>query len=188
MLDATAMVAAVAGYSAMSVEDVISAAGVSRRTFYDNFEDKSAVFLAAFSLIAGELTDRVLATDRPEERLEVRAELALTQIALHLRDRPDYADLLLVQSAGASETVIQARNALLERATATVRRAVREDDEHADPVDLAAELVVGGIVEVFHSRVLRGEYAELPALVPRLLLSTLPVYIGRERANAAFSR
>src|SRR3954470_7596658 len=36
------------GYAATSVADVLALAGVSRRTFYEHFEDKEACFLAAY--------------------------------------------------------------------------------------------------------------------------------------------
>src|SRR5690242_3020391 len=45
-----AMVKAVAekGYAATTIADVVARAGVSRRTFYEQFRDKEACFLAAF--------------------------------------------------------------------------------------------------------------------------------------------
>ena len=44
------------GYVDTSVEDIIvMAACVSRRTFYDNFEDKEAAFLAAYDGIVARL-------------------------------------------------------------------------------------------------------------------------------------
>ena len=53
---AVAEVCSTSGYAAMSVEDVVVASGVSRRTFYDNFQGKEDVFLAAYD----EVTSRLL--------------------------------------------------------------------------------------------------------------------------------
>jgi AcrR family transcriptional regulator len=48
ILTAVADVVAGVGYGAMSVEDVIVAAGVSRRTFYDHYRSKEEAFLASY--------------------------------------------------------------------------------------------------------------------------------------------
>src|SRR5690348_8874337 len=49
-----AMVQAVAGdgYDALSVRQVIALAGVSRRSFYEQFASKEACFLATFDVVA----------------------------------------------------------------------------------------------------------------------------------------
>jgi AcrR family transcriptional regulator len=56
---AVAEVCSTSGYAAMSVEDVVVASGVSRRTFYDNFQDKEDAFVAAYDEVASRLLARV---------------------------------------------------------------------------------------------------------------------------------
>ena len=48
MLDAIAVAVAEKGYAATTVGDVVSGAGVSRKTFYEHFADKEECFLAAW--------------------------------------------------------------------------------------------------------------------------------------------
>src|SRR3954454_2857364 len=48
MLDAMAQAVAEKGYAATTVADVIAGAGVSRKTFYEQFRDKEDCFLAAY--------------------------------------------------------------------------------------------------------------------------------------------
>ena len=48
MLAAVVEVVGQVGYASMTVSDVISRAGVSRRTFYEHFANKEDVFLAAY--------------------------------------------------------------------------------------------------------------------------------------------
>jgi AcrR family transcriptional regulator len=50
LVDAMAQVVAEKGYAAATVADVVERAGVSRRTFYEQFEDKEACFLAAYDV------------------------------------------------------------------------------------------------------------------------------------------
>src|ERR1700761_2226235 len=47
------------GYRATRVADVIARAGVSRKTFYENFENKQELLLWTFDVIAAELTRRI---------------------------------------------------------------------------------------------------------------------------------
>ena len=55
ILRAVVEVASETGYGALTVRDVIEAAGVSRRTFYDHFDNKEEAFLAAYHLVVGRL-------------------------------------------------------------------------------------------------------------------------------------
>src|SRR6516164_3645667 len=48
ILSAVAEAVAELGYAEMSVEAVITRAGVSRRTFYEHFKNKEDAFLAAY--------------------------------------------------------------------------------------------------------------------------------------------
>src|SRR3984957_6944617 len=54
ILAAVADVVAEKGYSAMTVEDVVGRAGVSRRTFYDQFADKREAFFAAYDAVSAQ--------------------------------------------------------------------------------------------------------------------------------------
>ena len=53
------MSTSLAGYAAMSVEQITGTAGVSRRTFYDAFTSKEDAFLAALDSAIRRLVQRV---------------------------------------------------------------------------------------------------------------------------------
>jgi len=112
------MVEAVAesGYERTSVKQVIGLAGVSRRSFYEQFANKEECFLATFDVIAGREIKRMrkayIATDSSlEERLRAVFETLTTQA----RENPKAATLVLVEArtAGAAGTL------RLRRATTT---------------------------------------------------------------------
>src|SRR5256885_3531334 len=75
MLDAIVQAVADKGYSGTTVGDVVSRAGVSRKTFYEHFADKEDCFLAACTYVADTLYDAVARTidaaRTPSERLEL---------------------------------------------------------------------------------------------------------------------
>jgi TetR/AcrR family transcriptional regulator len=113
-----AMVEAVAesGYERTSVKQVIGLAGVSRRSFYEQFANKEECFLATFDLIAGREIKRMgkayLTTDGP---LEERLRAVFENLTAQARENPKAATLVLAEActAGAAGTL------RLRRATST---------------------------------------------------------------------
>ena len=85
LIDAMAQVVAEKGYAATTVADVVERAGVSRRTFYEQFADKEACFLAAYDVglaaVLGRIRETVevrpAAVWRERARAGVEAFLAL---------------------------------------------------------------------------------------------------------------
>ena len=49
MIDAMAELCAEQGYEATKIADIVSRAGVARKTLYDNFDGKEDLFLSAFA-------------------------------------------------------------------------------------------------------------------------------------------
>ena len=58
----------------------------------------------------------------------------------------------------------------------------------ARPPALTSETLVGGVHEVIYSRILRGETAKLPTLLPDLTFSVLLPYMGRDVALAEYKK
>jgi AcrR family transcriptional regulator len=113
-----AMVEAVAesGYERTSVKQVIGLAGVSRRSFYEQFANKEECFLATFDLIAGREIKRMgkayLTTDGG---LEERLRAAFGGLTAQASENRKAATLVLLEArtAGAAGTL------RLRRATTT---------------------------------------------------------------------
>jgi len=185
LLAAVAEVVAATGYASMTVEDVISAAGVSRRTFYDHFKSKDRVFLAAYDAVIAELTARAEEAFAAGTGLVDRADAVISGLVDFFVENPDELTLCVVE-------VLAAGPAALERRTQTMRwfadlldRAATDVAKSKRPPAVVAESLVGGIYEILYSRALRGEIAELPGLVPDLLYSTALPYVGPEQATEA---
>jgi AcrR family transcriptional regulator len=183
MLDAVADVVSFQGYAAMSVEEIVSAAGVSRRTFYDHFTDKEDAFLQAFDQIAGELLRRVNGAYEASATFGEAVVTCLREFLEFVAAEPRFADLCIVEVLGAGPAAVQRRNAVLNQLTELLERAARTVTAglHARP--LRAKTVIGGIHEVVYSRLLQGQAAELPALLPDLAYSMMLPYLGHERAE-----
>jgi AcrR family transcriptional regulator len=183
ILEAIVDVVSLAGYSEMSVEDVIGAAGVSRRTFYDQFKSKEDAFLCVIEAVSDELVECVQSAYEQADGFPAAIRDGLATFLQFLADEPRYADLLIVEVLAAGPVPIAGRNRIMDAFAAMVRKRAEGLAGERQPPELAAETIVGGIYEVVFSRILQGKARELPSLLPDLSYSLMQVYIGHDAAK-----
>src|SRR3954451_21654967 len=99
LITAIAEVVAAKGYGATTVADVIGQAGVSRKTFYEQFRDKEDCFLAAYDAGVEALLATMRAADAgrtdPLERTRARARAYLRTLAAE----PAFARTFVIEVA-----------------------------------------------------------------------------------------
>ncbi|HWJ49775.1 MAG TPA: TetR/AcrR family transcriptional regulator [Solirubrobacteraceae bacterium] len=152
-----AMVEAVAecGYEDTSVKQVISLAGVSRRSFYEQFSNKQESFLATFDLLAHQTAQRSRnAYTTAEGGLEERLGSAFGQLADTARDerKPTILVMLEAQTAGPPGTM------RLCKGIATCEQMLSlsfADDPHADPLPTPIVRAIAGGLHGAASQVIR---------------------------------
>ncbi|MGH2847837.1 MAG: TetR/AcrR family transcriptional regulator, partial [Thermoleophilaceae bacterium] len=177
-----------AGYGDMSVESVIAAAGVSRRTFYELFENKEQAFLEAYGAVVTQLLAGVRAAYEREETLSDRLRAGLAAFLDFLAREPAFARMCIVEVLAAGPEAIKRRNAAMSTFATLIDENARELGTRLSPTELTAQTIVGGIYEVVYARVVRGEIRALPQLLPDLLYSALLPYAGTEAAMAERQR
>jgi AcrR family transcriptional regulator len=183
ILDAVVNVVADCGYAAMTVEDIIKAAGVSRRTFYEHFRGKEDAFLVSYDDISAQLMEAVEAAFHRSDGFVSRVEDCMREFLTLLAREPAYAHMCIVDVLVAGPAAIERRNAVMRQFRELIDKgAAAELPRSARPPALTSEALVGGVHEVIYSRVRRGETAELPALLPDLSYSVLLPYVGRDVA------
>ena len=185
ILRAVTDVVSVAGFSAMSVEDIIATAGVSRRTFYDHFSSKDDAFLAQYDVISAALLQRVAAAYDPEMPLPERGDHCLTAAMEYFCEDPACAEMCIVQSVAAGPEAMERRDNAIRALSAIIDEAAKELPKRRLPPEMTSQVVVGGIYQIMYSYILRGKLSELPELVPDMLYTLLYPYLGREDAQAA---
>jgi AcrR family transcriptional regulator len=186
ILSAVATVTGAVGYPAMTVEDIIAEAGLSRRTFYDHFKSKEDAFLAAYDAGAAQLMDIVVEAFAASEDFVEQAVGCLQALLETLANEPGFAVMCIVEVLAAGPAAVERRNAAMASFAALIGQSARTLPKARRPPPLTAETVVGGIYEVIYARVLRGESAELPRLTPDLTYSMLLPYAGQAVALEAF--
>lgn len=183
IFDAIADVTSLAGYAAMSVEEIIGTAGVSRRTFYDHFKSKDEAFLEALDRVGEDLVERVRAGAAENSTFAGGVRDCLAAFLQFLADEPRYADMLIVEVLAAGPAAIERRNKVMRDFAELVRQGARTVPTAQRPPDITAETIVGGIYEVVYSRVLSGQTSELPLLLRDLAYSLMQPYLGDEVAR-----
>ncbi len=189
MLEAIAEVVAAKGYAASTVADVIGRAGVSRRTFYEQFSDKEACFLAAYEAGVELLIGAVRAVSVEGEDLLAGARARVRAYLETLAAEPAFARTFLIEVAGAGPAALELREVVHDRFAALLREQVDvartrlpELPKPPEEVYLAA---VGATDLVVSRLVARGRTSELPRLEDSVLHVQLSLLVGGTAAAAA---
>jgi AcrR family transcriptional regulator/DNA-binding MarR family transcriptional regulator len=155
----TAMVQEVSGRGAanVSVGHVVGRSGVSRRTFYEIFEDREDCFLAAFDDALNHAAASVIpAYERPGSwREKIRA--GLTALLESLESDRAMGRLLIVESLAAGPGALKRRQSALDQIISIVEQGSIQAKAALDPPALTAEGVVGGVLSVLHARLIEQE-------------------------------
>jgi len=191
-----AMVKAVAekGYPATVIADVVAKAGVSRRTFYEQFRDKEECFLAAFETGLRFLFARVQEESAGLEpgdwqgRLRVLLETYLATLA----SEPEFAKVVHVDALTAGERARARWSELLQRLVAFYRslhEIAREQDADIPEVsDEALLVLLGGLLEVVREYVRTGRVERLPGLAPQLTTLAVAIVSGAGQGQRVAGR
>jgi AcrR family transcriptional regulator len=167
---ALAMMAAVGahGYRATRVADVIARAGVSRKTFYELFDNKQDCLLAAFDLITDESMRRVQDAYRAATGWPGRIEAAIGALFSSAFEHPGALRLSLLEIAAVGPAGIERRERAIARYEGFVRGALELAPGEGSISETTLRAVVGGLNRILYRRVLSGDSAQLAALVPDL--------------------
>jgi AcrR family transcriptional regulator len=156
---AAVTVAAKKGFEAMTVADLLEMSGVSRSAFYVHFANKTECLLAA----ATELVNPVIAALAPQERTpELEPERAFEDFFALIAAQPAAAKVAFVELHATGEAGEELADRAFQALAETVKALNGADGAQQTSPDLATALI-GGVRKLIHSRLARGEAAELEA-------------------------
>jgi AcrR family transcriptional regulator len=169
-----AMIATVAerGYGATRVSDLVKLSGVSRRTFYDLFDDKETCFLETVQEVLG-LSRAVSAAVDAEAAAEARTweERALRDFqnfAGMVAAQPAAARVVLVEAYGAGPEVLALLDDEMGRFEGLVRQANLESPGRAAMPPEMVTAHVGALQEIARNRLGSGTEAGLPEQIDEI--------------------
>jgi AcrR family transcriptional regulator len=170
------------GYRGTTITEVVKAASVSTRDFYELFEGKEDCFLAAFDVVCDHLEDLIGKAAAVEDDWPHRVIAALRAVLEFFAAEPGLARFCLLEAVSATPTTaIRFREAVLAGAPALAQGRA----ELADQTSLLPETedaILGGIVSLATRQVIAGEAKQLPDLLPDCVDFALGPYLGSERA------
>ncbi len=167
---ALAMIDAVGadGYRATRVADVIARAGVSRKTFYENFDNKQDCALWTFDVIAAELARRLDEAFRETDGWRERIEAAIGALFGSAIDNPAALRLSLLEITALGPAGIERRERSLKRYERFLHDALTLAPGEGAVPDTVLKAIIGGFNRVLYRRVQGDAADELLQLIPDL--------------------
>jgi AcrR family transcriptional regulator len=169
------------GFVATTISDLVAGAGVSRRSFYEHFENKEECLLATYDALIERLTARIVEAYDPEEEWTGQIEAIVRALFEASSDRPDAARLVSVEMGAAGPVGIErwARDAdQLARFFTFVFKQAPGPGAIPEPV---ARAIVGALRTILYSRVRRERSSrslktELQKLTPDIVAWIVAFY------------
>jgi AcrR family transcriptional regulator len=159
------------GYTGTTVEDILSRAGMSRRTFYQLFRNREECFLATYDAALGKAMERLaVAHGGNGRRWTGQVEAALEALFEYLASEPGLARVWLVEAPSLGAAGIE-RHERTMRQLAERLAGLRPDGGEGGANGQATvefEASIGAVHRVVQARLLAGRADELPELAPHM--------------------
>jgi AcrR family transcriptional regulator len=193
MLSAAAKAVEEVGYARLTVAQVIARARVSRKTFYDLFEDREDCFLAVFDQAVDQLSALVGEAYERESGWREGVRAGLLAMLRFMDEEPGLAQICVVEALGAGPRVLKRRTQVLaqlkdvidEGRTSAGARVARATEESPD---VTAEGVIGAVFAVLHTRLLARNREPFTALLGPLMSMIVLPYLGARAASSELTR
>jgi AcrR family transcriptional regulator len=183
------------GVRQVTVAHIVERSGVSRRTFYEVFEDREDCFFAALDEAVERAAARVIpAFEACGGGWRERVRAGLGALLEFLDDEPRLGVFCLVDALGAGPRALERRAGLVEVLVDVVHEGCGEMRGEMRPTRLTAEGIVGGVLGVLYGRLSEvgpgsgvGSESVAGLLGPLMGLIVLP-YLGRGAARREVAR
>jgi AcrR family transcriptional regulator len=188
ILTATVRVVGEHGYRGMSVARVCSRAGVSRRTFYDLFDDREDCFLEVFEETVARFATTAHIAAREETSWRGKTRAGLAALLIFAGEEPALAKLVVNDVLGSGPRVFARRTRVVKSLSVFVEEARAEAKTGDGPPPLMAEGTVGAVLAIVHMRLFEPNPRPLVELLNPLMSMIVLPFLGRAAATKELSR
>jgi AcrR family transcriptional regulator len=171
LLRAMARTVAEYGYQETTVRRLLGRAGLSRRTYYELFEDKEDCFLAAYDEAVDHMLALAVEAYAQGETPEAKIECGLRAFLQFCADEPDIARMCIVEVLAAGPAARARRAQTMERLSGLMEGALNELRGDEQLSKLSARGLIGGVHELIYTPIDRGETEHLPDLAEQIVAS-----------------
>lgn len=188
VISAMTEVAAELGIANTTVADVVARAGVSRRTFYELFDDRDQCFLAALEDALTCAASHIVPAYETPTRWHERIRAALVAFLSFLEAEPEAGRVIVVETLGGGSAALERRKRTLLHVYAAVDegRLASKDAKRLPP--LTAEGLVGGAASVIHARLVAPDGRSLLELTGPLMSMIVLPYLGAAASRGELER
>jgi AcrR family transcriptional regulator len=191
ILGAIVEVAAERGAANVTVAHIVARAGISRRTFYEQFEDREACLLAALEEAIGLAKATVIPAYKSQSKWRERIRVGLVALLAFLDEEPGLGRLCIVEALGAGDAALERRARCVAALIAAVDGVRKELPAAKQPPPLTGEGVVGAVFAIVPARILARDVAAsgaakappLSALLGELMGVIVLPYLGPAAAQ-----
>jgi AcrR family transcriptional regulator len=152
------------GYAAVKVRDVVRLAGVSTRSFYENFKGKEDCFLRTHELIVRGAARRIDAAQSEELDWRERPRLVLDAFVHEVARAPHAARLVLVDAYEAGIDALEQAWRAESKFEELIGESISRGAEGVAVPSLVAEGIVAGVARVTRFRLLAGQEEDFKGL------------------------
>jgi AcrR family transcriptional regulator/DNA-binding MarR family transcriptional regulator len=178
------------GYGGLSVARVAGRAGVSRRTFYELFDDREGCFVAVFEQALERATSIATVAAAGKTSWEEQVRAGLSALLLFFGDERVLGTLLIADALGAGPYALERRAKGLVPIHAFIDkgRSQTKPGQAPQPPPLTVEGTVGAVLSVVHARLTEQDDGPLIDLLNPLMGMIVLPYLGPAAAAKELKR
>jgi AcrR family transcriptional regulator len=171
------------GYARLTVEQVIIAAGVSRTTFYEHFDNKQEAVLVAHDVVFERYLGMLLRACNSEQEWPLKIKAAIATTLAFAVDEPEQAQLLALDALAGDANVTSRVLASNDHLASLLSAGRQFNPRGADLPGLTEKALVGAVSAIVAGRLMNGESESLSELEPQIVELILLPYLGPEEAS-----
>jgi AcrR family transcriptional regulator/DNA-binding MarR family transcriptional regulator len=187
ILSATLDACSEQGAANVTVADVVGRAGISRRTFYELFDDCEECLLAALDDAIERASELVLDAYEAHASWRERIRAGLTALLRFLDEEHSPGRLLIVDSLAAGPAAVERRSRVLDAVQEAIEEGLKDATAYEGRSHLTAEGIVGGVLSVIHTRMVKDNRPLTELVNPLMSMIVLP-YLGPAAARKESER
>lgn len=188
LLSATLRQCAAMGSAELTVAGIVSAAGISRRTFYELFPDVKRCMLAMIEERLEVATGLAREAYRQPEGWSEQVRAGLGAVLTHFEREPDVARVLIVETLRAGPEAAALRRRTVTRLAAVLEQATAGAGPGAAVCSLTGQATVAAVLGVLHDRVSAQARPKLSTLLNELMCVIVAPYMGSAAARRQLRR
>ena len=169
------------GYLAATIGEIVERASASLSTFYEHFDSKEDVFVAALEAGQAQMFALALPAYRRAKDWPTAVRASFEAMVDFLAVHPAFAQLVMVEIFSGTTRALERRDRTVEALHAFLAPGYQRAP-NAPPI--AAEAIGGAVYELVYRQVRDGGAESLPQVSPLMTYIALAPFLGAKEARA----